>query len=167
MSTARGVALVRAVEMMRSEGERIAEDPNARWFVNPFNVFGLRFMQLTGLDRLIGIAPMLTFAIVREQFIEDIIVAEAKRGLAQVVILGSGFDTRAYRITALKDIPVFEVDHPVTQVQKRAVLQRVVRRPVTPATRSSSLGCDRVGTGIATRSPASMFRTCPCPSTSS
>jgi methyltransferase (TIGR00027 family) len=125
MSTARGVALVRAVEMMRSEGERIAEDPNARWFVNPFNVFGLRFMQLTGLDRLIGIAPMLTFAIVREQFVEDIIVAEAKRGLAQVVILGSGFDTRAYRITALKDIPVFEVDHPVTQVQKRAVLQRV------------------------------------------
>jgi methyltransferase (TIGR00027 family) len=125
MSTARGVALVRAVEMLRPERERIAVDPNARSFVNPFNVFGLRLMQVTGLSRLIGIEPMLTFAIVREQFVEDIVVAEAKRGLAQVVILGAGFDTRAYRIGAIKDVPVFEVDHPVTQAQKRAALSRV------------------------------------------
>ena len=125
MSTARGVALVRAAEMLRPAGERIAADPNARSFVNAFNVFGLRFMQLSGLSRLTGIEPMLTFAIVREQFVEDIIVAEAGRGLAQVVILGAGFDTRAYRIGVLKDIPVFEVDHPVTQTQKRAALKRV------------------------------------------
>jgi methyltransferase (TIGR00027 family) len=125
MSTARGVALVRAVEMLRPEGERMASDPNARYFVNPFNVFGLRFMQLTGLSRLIGIEPMLTFAIVREQFVEDIIVAEAKRGVAQVVILGAGFDTRAYRIGAIKEVPVFEVDHPVTQAQKRAALEAI------------------------------------------
>ena len=129
MSTARGVALVRAVEMLRPEAERIAVDPNARSFVNPFNIFGLRFMQLTGLSRLIGIEPMLTFAIVREQFVEDIVVAEAKRGLAQVVVLGAGFDTRAYRIGALKGIPVFEVDHAVTQAQKRAALQAVAIPP--------------------------------------
>ena len=125
MSTARGVALVRAVEMLRPATTQVARDPNARSFVNPFNVFGLRVMQLTGLSRLIGIEPMLTFAIVREQFVEDIIVAEARKGLAQVVILGAGFDTRAYRIGALEGLPVFEVDHPVTQAQKRAALKRV------------------------------------------
>jgi len=123
MSTARGVALVRAVEMLRPEGERIAVDPNAQSFVNPFNVFGLRVMQMTGLSRLIGIEPMLTFAIVREQFVADIIVSEARKGIAQVVVLGAGFDTRAYRIAELKGIPVFEVDHPVTQEQKREALR--------------------------------------------
>lgn len=125
MSTARGVALVRAVEMARPPGTRIAADPYARSFVNPFNVFGLRLMQATGLSRLIGIEPMLTFAIVREQFVEDVIVAEAKAGLGQVVILGAGFDTRAYRIAELEGIPVFEVDHPVTQTQKRMALKSV------------------------------------------
>jgi methyltransferase (TIGR00027 family) len=129
MSTARGVALVRAVEMTRPEEARIASDPYARSLVNPFNVFGLRFMQATGLSRLIGIEPMLTFAIVREQFVEDVIVAEAKAGLVQVVILGAGFDTRAYRIAELAGIAVYEVDHPVTQAQKRAALADVV----TPA----------------------------------
>jgi methyltransferase (TIGR00027 family) len=129
MSTARGVALVRAVEMLRPEAERIASDPFARSFVNPLNVLGLRMMQATGLSRLVGIEPMLTFAIVREQFVQDIMVAEAKAGLGQVVILGAGFDTRAYRIGELADVPVFEVDHPVTQAQKRAALKAVA----TPA----------------------------------
>jgi methyltransferase (TIGR00027 family) len=123
MSTARGVALVRAVEMARPQP--IASDPYARSFVSPFNILGLRLMQATGLSRLVGIEPMLTFAIVREQFVQDIIVAEAKLGLGQVVILGAGFDTRAYRIPELTDVPVFEVDHPVTQAQKRAALVTV------------------------------------------
>lgn len=127
MSTARGVALVRAVEMLRPETARIAADPYARSFVNPLNVFGLRLMQATGLSRLVGIEPMLTFAIVREQFVHDIIVAEARAGIGQVVILGAGFDTRVYRIAELEKIPVFEVDHPVTQAQKRAALRDVVR----------------------------------------
>ncbi len=129
MSTARGVALVRAVEMARPAGTRISSDPYARSFVSPFNVFGLRLMQATGLSRLIGIEPMLTFAIVREQYVEDIIVAEARAGLGQVVILGAGFDTRAYRIAELAAVPVYEVDHPVTQAQKRKALAGVVAPP--------------------------------------
>ncbi|MEO7223148.1 MAG: SAM-dependent methyltransferase [Devosia sp.] len=126
MSTARGVALVRAVEMTRPDGKRISSDPYARSFVKPFSVFGLRLMQAIGLSRLIGIEPMLTFAIVREQFVEDIIVAEARAGIGQVVVLGAGFDTRAYRIPQLAGVPVYEVDHPVTQAQKRAALKGVV-----------------------------------------
>jgi len=125
MSTARGVALVRAVEMLRPEAERIASDPYARSFVNGFNVHGLRFMLATGMSRLMGIEPMINFAIVREQYIEDLIRRQAQRGLDQIVILGAGFDTRAYRIAELVGIGVFEVDHPVTQRQKRAALERI------------------------------------------
>ena len=39
--------------------------------------------------------------------------------IAQLVILGAGFDTRAWRLDALEDATVFEVDHPSTQALKR------------------------------------------------
>ena len=39
--------------------------------------------------------------------------------IAQLVILGAGFDTRAWRLAALADAVVFEVDHPDTQALKR------------------------------------------------
>jgi len=42
-------------------------------------------------------------------------------GLQQVVIVGAGFDTRAYRFEDLKEnVKVFKVDHPVTQQVKVA-----------------------------------------------
>jgi methyltransferase (TIGR00027 family) len=46
------------------------------------------------------------------------------------VVLGAGFDTRAYRLEALAPATVFEVDHRATQARKRAraaVLQPCVR----------------------------------------
>jgi len=39
--------------------------------------------------------------------------------IAQLVILGAGFDTRAWRLGALEEATVFEVDHPSTQALKR------------------------------------------------
>src|SRR5262249_7473067 len=45
--------------------------------------------------------------------------AEIERaGCRQLVILGAGLDTRAYRLP-LADVDVFEVDHPATQAYKR------------------------------------------------
>ena len=38
----------------------------------------------------------------------------------QVVILGAGLDTRAWRLPCLDGVRVFEVDHPATQAYKRA-----------------------------------------------
>jgi methyltransferase (TIGR00027 family) len=39
---------------------------------------------------------------------------------AQVVILGAGLDGRAWRMPELRDVVVFEVDHPDSQREKRA-----------------------------------------------
>ncbi|MDB4977660.1 MAG: O-Methyltransferase [Myxococcaceae bacterium] len=39
--------------------------------------------------------------------------------VAQVVLLGAGFDTRAHRMAALSQAVVFEVDHPATQKVKQ------------------------------------------------
>jgi methyltransferase (TIGR00027 family) len=47
-------------------------------------------------------------------------LGEAVRaGCRQVVILGAGFDTRAYRLDELAGVTLFEVDHPATQTEKR------------------------------------------------
>lgn len=43
----------------------------------------------------------------------------------QLVILGAGFDCRAFRLEALRGARVFEIDHPATQAVKRARLDDV------------------------------------------
>ena len=48
------------------------------------------------------------------------------KDLQQLVILGAGFDSRAYRFDRLKDqVKVFEVDHPATQAEKLAKLKAI------------------------------------------
>ena len=47
----------------------------------------------------------------------------------QLVILGAGFDSRAYRLPCLQGATVFEVDHPDTQTAKRKVLDRILSVP--------------------------------------
>ena len=64
----------------------------------------------------------------------DTAVREAIAGGAtQLVILGAGYDGRAWRLSELSGVKVFEVDHPATQGEKRA---RVAELP--PATGSVS-----------------------------
>jgi len=43
----------------------------------------------------------------------------AERGVTQVVVLGAGLDTFAYRHPLAQSLRVFEVDHPATQAWKR------------------------------------------------
>lgn len=124
ISTARGVALVRAIEMTRPVGQRVSSDPYADRFTNPLFVRGMRLVNALGISKLIGVEPMMNFAVVREQAVDDLMRRELKGGLGQIVILGAGYDTRAYRLGT--EVPVFEVDHPLTQTAKRAALKGVV-----------------------------------------
>jgi methyltransferase (TIGR00027 family) len=58
----------------------------------------------------------------RTRVIDDDIAAFARAGGRQVVLLGAGFDCRAWRLAALAGATVFEVDHPATQAKKRALM---------------------------------------------
>ena len=59
----------------------------------------------------------------RTRLIDDAVLEFVERGGRQVLLLGAGYDCRAQRLTdRLADARVFEVDHPVTQARKRAVL---------------------------------------------
>jgi methyltransferase (TIGR00027 family) len=126
ISTARGVALVRAIEMTRPATERVSSDPYASRFVSPLAVQFMRLVGALGINRLTGIDGLMNFAIARERHIEQLIARETAAGIDQIVVLGAGFDTRAYRIPAATRLAVFEVDHPVTQAAKREALRGVV-----------------------------------------
>jgi len=55
------------------------------------------------------------FTTARERFIDDFLRACLSERLDRTVILGAGFDTRAYRIAGIDKTRVFEVDHLDTQ----------------------------------------------------
>ena len=60
------------------------------------------------------------FMIVRTRFIDEALVRAVKDGATQLVILGAGFDSRAYRFRELlKDCRIFEVDARPTQEYKK------------------------------------------------
>jgi methyltransferase (TIGR00027 family) len=59
------------------------------------------------------------FIAVRSRVADDALAAAAKRGARQLVVLGAGLDTTAYRALPSQDLRVFEVDHPATQSWKR------------------------------------------------
>ncbi len=62
------------------------------------------------------------FIAVRARVAEDAMAAAITGGVRQVVILGAGLDTYAYRSTPVSGLRIFEVDHPATQAWKRRCL---------------------------------------------
>lgn len=66
----------------------------------------------------------------RTRFIDERLEAAVGNGTTQLVILGAGFDSRAYRFEKLLTaVRVFEVDHPATQEVKIQRVREVVGEP--------------------------------------
>jgi methyltransferase (TIGR00027 family) len=124
-TTAEGMALVRAIESARPEGKRICYDPIARSLVPGFAFTLSKLVIDSGIYG--KIAPgWIEFLTARERYIDDFLKARLSEGLDQVVILGAGFDTRAYRVAGIEKTRVFEVDHPDTQDEKLRRLKKVI-----------------------------------------
>jgi methyltransferase (TIGR00027 family) len=60
----------------------------------------------------------------RKRYIDEKLIESAGQ-IDSVVNLGAGFDTRAYRLPALADTPVWEVDQPENVEPKRARLRKL------------------------------------------
>jgi methyltransferase (TIGR00027 family) len=74
------------------------------------------YVEASNNMEAMGSAMMLQ---VRTRFIEERLTHAIQNGATQLVILGAGFDTRAYRLTdLLRGARVFEVDRPSTQEYK-------------------------------------------------
>jgi methyltransferase (TIGR00027 family) len=125
--TAMGIAIVRAIESERPEGQRICYDPYARRFVSGFLYHFVRFFDRLGYAERKGPGVM-GFLVARERHIDEFLLARLREGAAQVVILGAGLDARAYRIEGMQERRVFEVDHPASQRSKTEQVQRIFGR---------------------------------------
>ena len=62
----------------------------------------------------------------RTRYIDDVLKKSLQGGIEQLVILGAGFDSRAYRITGMERVRVFEVDLPGTRELKRVRVEKVL-----------------------------------------
>jgi len=127
-ATAEGNAALRAAEWLRPEDERVCYDQFARRFL------GLRFGVIVRSRLLTRIALWYAERIIpgaanslvaRTRYIDYYLKQCIADGIEQLVILGAGYDSRAYRFDELRPrVRVFEVDHPDTQ---RAKIQKVKR----------------------------------------
>ena len=117
---AEGMAMHRYNESLKSKEERLCYDPYAIHFINPKIIeYGKNNPEKAKykIEEMEKIFPGLSSSILaRVRYFDDFVGAQIGKGLEQLVILGAGYDTRAYRIEKLKkNIKVFEVDHPNTQ----------------------------------------------------
>jgi methyltransferase (TIGR00027 family) len=129
--TAQHNALFRALDARRPPGERVADDRLAVRFLPT------EFRLLAELARVGPVRRGLEAfidrrwpgpregVVARTRYIDEIVVAHAAR-VQQIVVLGAGLDTRAYRLAALANVRTFEVDHPSTQATKRRIVRRAV-----------------------------------------
>lgn len=89
--------------------------------------------------------------IIRTRFIEERLEHAIRDGASQVVILGAGFDTRAYRLTELlRAARVFEVDQPSTQEYKtRRIRETGIEVPLNLAYVPVDFRHDKLGDVLA------------------
>jgi methyltransferase (TIGR00027 family) len=130
--TAEQVALFRALETARGH-VRVVDDPLAVRLVHG----GYRLLARAArvrprgarLERYIdrrwpGPRPS---AVARTKLIDDLVIDALRHGARQVLLLGAGYDSRAYRLPGIERVAVFEADHPATQAVKRRLVRGAVR----------------------------------------
>jgi methyltransferase (TIGR00027 family) len=132
------MAFSRAIESKRPSFERICSDPIAESFL------GLRYRAVLvakplrdGVERIIErlFAGHHHYVLVRTRYIDDFLAEHLAPEVKQLVILGAGFDSRAHRFRdRLRDVAVFEVDHPATTREKQARIAKALGADAAPVT---------------------------------
>ena len=122
--TAQGVAKQRLIESLAKSNKRVIYDPWADKFV-----LGAGIIKLMGHKLSVWITKKFApgfheHLISRTRFIDELIEKSTASEAEQYVILGAGYDLRAYRLDLPPTLKVFEVDQPEVQLRKRAKLPK-------------------------------------------
>lgn len=132
-ATAEEIALHRAVESLRPAEERVCYDPYAVHFIGEGtrefveSMAGGCAQAAERMGYMNRLYPGTQNSIVaRVRYFDDFVKKSLAEGVEQLVILGAGYDTRAYRIEGLESIKVFEVDHPATQAYKIQKIKEIL-----------------------------------------
>ncbi|MDD1763644.1 MAG: class I SAM-dependent methyltransferase [Methanobacteriaceae archaeon] len=127
---AEGIAMQRFAESNKSKETLVCYDPYAIHFISPEIIeFGIKHPEeaKARIEEMENLLPGLSSSIIaRVRYFDDFVKKSIDEGVKQLVILGAGYDTRAYRIERLKDkVKVFEVDHPNTQSFKKEKIKEI------------------------------------------
>jgi methyltransferase (TIGR00027 family) len=116
--TAFSIAVVRAEEASRPDGERLFADP----YASTFAAAGAHAAENT--QRFLDMPFFRDGVRLRTRFLDDCVREGLQAGLDQIVLLGAGFDARGLRMTeiAARRATVFEVDTPYQLDRKRRTL---------------------------------------------
>lgn len=126
------MAFFRALESIAPAGRRPFHDPFAVHFLRPPLRRATALARIPLLGRVVPwysdrrLPGARTSAVARTWLIDNRVTAACSEGAPQVVILGAGFDCRAYRLPALQRLPIFEVDRAATAAVKQERLRRLL-----------------------------------------
>jgi methyltransferase (TIGR00027 family) len=116
-NTAARVALWRALHVEADAPPHVFEDTVGLKLVAPDDTWRNR-PDMSPFTR-----PFRASILARARFVEDLVLEQVERGVAQYVILGAGLDTFAQRRSELGGrVTVFEIDQPAPQEWKRGRL---------------------------------------------
>jgi methyltransferase (TIGR00027 family) len=133
-ATAEITCAQRAAETLRAGGRGLIDDPFAKYFLRSRAVklrcanAPIAKITLSVFDRLYP--GFMAIVLLRNRWYEDLLAQAVRDGVAQIVLLGAGYDTTALRLD-LGAATRFEVDAPPTQSAKREVIE--TRRLTVPA----------------------------------
>ena len=120
--TAQGVAKQRLIETIAEPSKRVINDPFAECFVKGASIVKcLGHGTNTWLTSKV-LPGLHEHLIARTRAIDDLVKAQAAKGAEQYVILGAGYDARAYRLELPASLKIFEVDQQEVQELKKSRL---------------------------------------------
>src|SRR5215213_8346078 len=108
--------------------EKLLGDPSALHIDHP----AVRALSLAYDEAMndMGVVTAVRMMLVRTRFIDEALARAIEGGATQVVILGAGFDSHAYRFQELlAQVRVFEVDRAATQALKKQRVEDVLGGP--------------------------------------
>ena len=125
--TAQWTTVGRALELHRPSALRIVTDEYAPTFLTPAGRALVRGLVVGGpavrAAERHEAAGLSAYALCRHRFIDDHLAGALGEGIEQVLILGAGYDSRAYRFaTVLAGRPVSEVDLAPLSRRKAAIV---------------------------------------------
>jgi methyltransferase (TIGR00027 family) len=130
------MALSRAIETRKPSDKRICSDPFAERFLSRrYRALLLARPLREATERLIEslFAGHHSYVVARTRYFDDALAATLADPVQQLVILGAGYDSRAFRFSdRLSQTAVFEVDHPATSHVKRKTISRAAPDGLAP-----------------------------------
>ena len=126
--TAIFAALYRAVANKEFKNERLGPDYLAEYFLPPHFKFLIKFKKIRAnvKNKSNKFTPgAYEYMLARTAFFDNVFIDALNKNIPQIVLLGAGYDTRAYRFAKLNNTTkIIELDIVTTQNRKKKCLKK-------------------------------------------